>query len=158
MSDWRDSQLQVSWKVHVCISILQNVDQLFSNFAVRGHFSSLKCINMNKNNYSLGLGLKKRRVYNYVLNISGVNPQDMPRTLYRASEGKHSIIHHALSTTLTSSSVHHSFEQQISFYVLQSHWKDNYITAVKWRKTLVYYYLIILYRFFPCFQLESQIK
>ena len=60
--------------------------------------------------------------------MSGGKSLDMPRTPYRASEGKHSqqpIMPYHL--TLTSSSVHHSSHQRTAlFYRITISFKDHY--------------------------------
>ena len=78
----------------------------------------------------------------------GVDPLDMHRIPYQASGGNN--LPCPITTTLTSSSVHHSSHQLsttlLSYYNVT--WKT--ICAEKWRKALIYYYYLVVLLINPC--------
>ena len=78
----------------------------------------------------------------------GVDPLDMHRIPYQASGGNN--LPCPITTTLTSSSVHHSSHQLsttfLSYYNVT--WKT--ICAEKWRKAMIYYYYLVVLLINPC--------
>ena len=78
----------------------------------------------------------------------GVDPLDMHRIPYQESGGNN--LPCPITTTLTSSSVHHSSHQLsttfLSYYNVT--WKT--ICAEKWRKAMIYYYYLVVLLINPC--------